>query len=148
MFPEVVRSATLSRALTTQLLLGNAVEVLRLLQAGVAVDAADFDTLRSAAASIRSDEGSNTLLTSAAMSPSSLEMVTAARAALAPETTQALRNALEVLATALVVIADTQSLEDLSISVDEIAVQLGAIRQELAMRGTVSTDEARSKLIA
>ena len=56
MFPEVVRPATLSRSLSMQLCIGNAIKVLRL-QAGVPVEPAELASLREVADLLRSDGG-------------------------------------------------------------------------------------------
>ena len=56
MFPKVVRRATLSRSLSMQLCIGNAIKVLRL-QAGVPVEPAELASLREVADLLRSDGG-------------------------------------------------------------------------------------------
>lgn len=148
MLQEVVRPGTLSRALTVQLFLGNAVEVLRLLQAGITVDSAEFEALRSAADSFRSNGGDDVGLTSSAVAGSSPEMVAAASAALGAATTQALQAGLRALADALTLIADTHDLNGVSISVEDMVRHLSAIREALAARAAVSTDETRTLLTA
>lgn len=148
MFHEVVRPGTLSQALTLQLLIGNAVEVLRLLQAGVTIDPREFEALRGAANSLRSGGASEASLTSSALSDSSAEMVAAARTALAPDTMHTLRDGLKVLAGALSHVADTRALDGLALPAEDLVKQLSDIRAALAARATVSTDETRTLLTA
>jgi hypothetical protein len=136
MFPELVRPGTLSRALHMQLCIGNAIETLRLMQAGVAIEPREFDVLAGAAELFRSDDGASATLMSSAMLEASGEMVSAVRAALGPNTVQDLQSTLNELAG----IADTKKL-DSATSIDEVVAKLSAIRQELAARATVATDE-------
>jgi hypothetical protein len=149
MFPEVVRPGTLSPALHMQLCIGNAIEILRLLQAGVPVDAREFEALAGAAELFRADDGgtSATLMSSAVLHASG-EMVSAVRAALAPSTVQDLQSTLKELAEALDKIADTKSLDLASTSIDDVVSKLSAIRHELAARATVATDETTGRVFA
>jgi hypothetical protein len=142
MFPEVVRPGTLSRALHMQLCIGNAVEILRLLQAGVVVDAREFEVLSGAAELFNSDDGTSETLMSSAILDSSGEMVAAVRAALAPDNVQDLQSTLHNLTEILAQIAEEKSIESVSTSIDDVVRKLSAIRHELAARATVSTDEA------
>lgn len=148
MFPEVVRTGTLSRGLNMQLCIGNAIELLQLLQAGIALESSEFAVLAGAAELFRSEDSTSASPASSAISDASSEMVSAVRAALAPSTTQDLQSTLNVLANALAQIAAAQSLDALSTSIEEVVADLSAIRHELAARGTVATDESFSQLTA
>lgn len=148
MFPEVVRPGTLSRALHMQLCIGNAIEVLRLLQAGVAIEPNEFDVLTGAAKLFQSGDSASPTSASSAISDASGEMVSAIRAALAPSTMQDLQTTLRVLSDALAHIASARGVDSTPISVDDVVSKLTAIRHELAARATIATDVALGQLSA
>lgn len=148
MVHEVVRPGTLSRALTMQVLLGNAVEVLRLLEAGVVVDPHEVEALRRAAESFKANGSSGIASTSSAISDASVEMVAAVRTALDSESTQGLETSLHSLVEALILVADTGGIAQVKIPVDELIQQLTAIRRALAARTAIATDEAQGLLTA
>lgn len=143
MLHEIVRPGTFSRGLTMQLLVGNAVEILLLMQAGAVVDQADLDALRRTADQLTAGGGIDEPVVSSAVSDDSIEMVTAARAALEPSTMDALKNQLRSLAKALRLVADQGNLCNLALPVDDLIEQLSAIRQVLSARTAVAPDEVR-----
>lgn len=148
MFPEVVRPGALSRALHTQLRIGNAIEVLRLLQAGVPIEPSEFEPLSGVARLFQSGDCAGAAPGSSAISDASGEMFSAARAALAPSTMQDLQATLGALSEALAQVASTRRVGSTSVPIDDVVAKLGAIRRELAARATITTDESLSQLSA
>ena len=141
MFPEVVRPGTLSNTLRMQICIGNAIEILQFLQAGITVEPTELDVLSGAATLFRSQDGIGVTRMSSAVHDSSTEMVSAVRAALAPTTVQDLRSTLTGLADALDLIASSAEFAGDQESIDGVVSKLSAIRRELASRGAIATDE-------
>ena len=142
MFPELVRPATLSRALNMQLCIGNAIDVLQLLDAGITLEDGEFDVLSGAAELFRSYDSASTAPASSAISDTSGEVDSAVRAALAPSTMEDLHASLKSLADALAEIAATRGSNTVHVPIEDLLRKLSAIRHELAARATVTTDES------
>jgi len=141
---EVVRPGTLPSELTLQLILGNAIEVVFLLQADVPLAEADRQALLTAATTLSPGQTENDRATrSHALPPDALDILSAARDALAAEDMTALRDQLSDLANALRQLAEKNQTD---MPTSAIVDQLTALRNALASRTAMEPDEVRGLL--
>jgi hypothetical protein len=144
MLNETVRPQTLPSELALQLLLGNALEIVYLLNAGCEVEAADRDLLRRTARSLTLHvdlEGSVRL---AAASSDSLELlVAAARSGFGATDLSALNSKLNWLADGLQKLADGTSFDT---GVPSVIDALASLHDSLIERSFLQPDEVRASL--
>lgn len=141
---ELVRPGALPSELTLQVLLGNALEIVFLLQARVDIQEGDRTALDEVAA--RLDLGPETKVASADAAPraawsgDSLDVLTAARDALHAVDMDGLTTRLEKLAEAL---RDLAARREPATSMDSVIADLTALREALRSRRAIEPDEVR-----
>lgn len=141
MLNETVRPQTLPNELALQMLLGNALEIVYLLDAGCQVEVADRDLLRRAASSLTVQTDSQGSVRLAAATLESLDLlVAAARSGLGVTDLSALRNELDRLATGLRKLADDRPA---GVDTNSLIVALSSIRDALVAQTALQPDEVR-----
>jgi hypothetical protein len=141
MLNETVRPQTLPNELALQLLLGNALEIVHLLDAGCEVEAADRDVLKRTADSLTLQVDSQGSVRLAATTPESLDLLVAAsRSSLGATDLTALRTELDRLANGLRELA-----EDLPPEIDMPSMidALSSLRDALVAQTALQPDEVR-----
>lgn len=141
---ELVRPGALPPELTLQVMLGNALEVVFLLDARLDLVEADRSALEQAAARLRlGDLPDGGGAPRAVWSGDSLDMLAAARDALHAPDMAGLTRRLDDLAEAL---RDLAATRDPKMPLDQVMRDLTALREALRSRRTIEPDEVRGLL--
>lgn len=143
---ELVRPGALPPELTLQVLLGNALEVVFLLQAHVDIQDADLAALEQAASRLDLGPGPGSVNADpsrSVWSGDSLDVLSAARDALQAADMEGLTKRLEALAEAL---RDLAGRREPTTSLSAVIDDLTALREALRSRRTIEPDEVRGLL--